>query len=75
MTPKRRVMPIGLQIYNFKRLFLKANADREDPAAEMDNIDWEAVLDETLSFSENVHNLKTNYPEYLWEIPEIPDEV
>jgi hypothetical protein len=59
-------MPKGLQIYMYKKLFLKWNADRRDNTAEMDNIDWDAVIDPTMNFHENLHNLKNNYPEYSW---------
>jgi len=62
-------MPKNLQIYNFKQIFLKANRDFDDPSAEMDNIDWEAVIDSTLSFGENLHNLEENYPQYRWRVP------
>lgn len=67
-----RTMPIGLQEYMFKKLFKKWNAWRErehegyDVSAEMDNIDWEAVLEDGVAFHENRHSLERNYPEYTW---------
>jgi len=66
---KYRRMPIPLQIYNFKRLFLRANDDLDDPYAEMDNIDWKASLDKTLHFRENLHNFEEEYPQYRWTVP------
>ena len=62
-------MPIPLQIYNFKRVFLKANPYLEDPYAEMYNIDWKGILDNTLHFMENVRNLEEEYPQYRWRVP------
>jgi len=69
-------MPKGLQIYMFKKLFLKCNAWRAretassrtpfDVSAEMDNVDWDAVLEDDATFNENLGNLKQNYPEYDW---------
>lgn len=64
-----RVMPKALQIYTYKRIFLSANADLEDPEAEMENVDWESVIDDTLTFGENRQNLEENYPQYSWESP------
>jgi hypothetical protein len=61
-----RVMPLKLQIYMFKRLFLKWNDDREDNTAEMDNIDWEMTLHPDSPFSENLFFLNERYPEYHW---------
>jgi len=69
---RTRIMPKGLQIYLFKKLFRKWNAYREresegyDVAAEMDKVDWSAVVDETQTFRENLHELQENYPEYGW---------
>jgi hypothetical protein len=32
----------------------------------MDNVDWDAVLEDNATFNENLRNLKHNYPEYSW---------
>jgi hypothetical protein len=34
-----RIMPLGLQIYTFKRIFRSVNPHLDDPDAEMVNID------------------------------------
>lgn len=61
-----RVMPLALQIFLLKKLFLKCNEDWEDNSAEMDNIDW-YILDGTQTFNENLQMLKNNYPKYHWK--------
>jgi len=69
---RTRKMPKGLQIHMFKKLFLKWNAWRAreivsyDVSAEMDHVDWDAVLEDSATFHENLGNLKQNYPEYSW---------
>jgi hypothetical protein len=63
-------MPKSLQIHNFKRAFLRANSYLKDPYAEMDNIDWEGILDSTYHFEENIRNLEEAYPQYRWKVPE-----
>ena len=68
MPGKDRIMPKALQVHMFQKLFLKANADRNDPTAEMDNIDWQAVVDETLHYQENLCELQRNYPEHSWTL-------
>jgi len=62
-------MPKSLQIRNFKRVFLRANPYLEDPYAEMENIDWEGIVDDTLRFGENMENLEEEYPRYRWRVP------
>lgn len=69
---RTRTMPLGLQKYMFKKLFKKWNAWHErnregyDASAEMDNIDWEMVLEEGATFHENLESLERNYPKYTW---------
>lgn len=58
-------MPKNLQIYLLKKRFLKANADRNDNSAEMDNIDWD-IIDSTAHLPENLQLLANQYPEYNW---------
>jgi hypothetical protein len=61
-----RVMPLGLQIYLFKKRFLRCNIDRSDPVGDMDNIDWD-ILERGMNYHENLGDLKNNYPEYSWD--------
>lgn len=62
-------MPKALQIENFKRLFLRANDDYDDPDAEMANIDFENAVEDDLSFRENLRNFEEQYPQYRWKVP------
>jgi len=59
MTDK--VMPLGLQKYTIKKVFLKWNPDGEP-----DNLDWDA-LEKGATFGENLENMKSMHPEYIWD--------
>jgi hypothetical protein len=75
-------MPKKMQIACFKRLFPIWNRWREkdctayvyDVTAEMDSIDWD-IIEEGVNFHENLHMLKTDYPEYTWSKADIPQNV
>jgi hypothetical protein len=66
LSMKRRVMPKGLQIKMLKDLFRKFNKDRgeagQDTGALIDEIDWENVVNDTLTFGENLSILRSEYP-------------
>jgi len=56
-----RKLPKALQIRLLKRIFKKYNPNVDEKA-----IDWEADVDEDLSYHENYEELKRKYPYYNW---------
>ena len=75
--PKYRIMPKGLQIKILKDLFLKFNKyleeDGFDLMAKLDEIDWESLVNSSLSFPENLSNFERTYVQYQWKKPLEPD--
>lgn len=66
-----RSLPKKLQIELLKKIFTKLN-----PGVSPDVIDWEAEVDETLTFAENRNNLSQHYPVFRWyEVEEEKDEI
>jgi hypothetical protein len=71
-----RFMPKEMQIANFKRLFLIWNKqlEKENPdfiaSDKIDEIDWDSFVTDGQTFSENLDDLKNNYPEYYWSYVE-----
>ena len=67
---RRRIMPVPLQIRMFKDRFLKYNIDREeDLVALWDDLNPEDHIDSSLTYRENLNNLKIHFPEYKWDKP------
>lgn len=60
-------MPIALQIYTFKRIFLSTNLG--NPRAALDDIDFYGILDSGVPFEDNLENLERKLPEYCWRVP------
>lgn len=61
-----RRLPFELQKLNIKNKFCKNYPD------ECDLIDFDAVMDRTLTYQENVETLRSEYPQYRWnEEPKI----
>ena len=56
-----RSLPKKLQIELLRKIFTKLNPD-----VNPDVIDWEAEVDETLTFAENRNNLSQHYPTFKW---------
>lgn len=56
-----RKMNLGFMIYNLKRRFNKLNPDGDE-----DEIDWENTIDYPISFESALHDMETEYPQYVW---------
>jgi len=54
-------LPKNLQIVNLRRVFIQLN-----PMSDPDLIDWEHEVDDSLSYHEQLENLKDSYPEFRW---------
>jgi len=66
-----RVMPKNMQIACLKRWFLTWNKWRDeergyDVSTKLAEIDWNNFVTEGQTLSENLNDLKNNYPEYSW---------
>ncbi len=71
--PKKRVMSLGLMIYNLKRTFHRLNPDEDVEA-----IDWKSI-DYPCSHESALRDMEYEYPEYKWfeeeTLEEIQDEI
>ena len=63
-----RRLPIGLQISKLQDRFCKYNVEECGTGV----IDWKHVTDKTLTYSENLEALQSQYPQYDWDKPEEP---
>ena len=62
-----RKLPVALQIQKLEDRCYKFN-----PEGDCTLIDFDHVVDKTLTYSENLSNLKSEYPGFEWEKPEEP---
>ncbi len=61
-----RRLPIGPQISKLQDRFCKQNVKECGTGV----IDWKYVVDQSLTYSENLGVLQSQYPQYDWEEPE-----
>ncbi len=56
-----RIMPLGLMIHTLKKVFNRLNPDGDE-----DEIDWNKTIDYPISFTSALHDMATEYPQYVW---------
>lgn len=62
-----RILPLKLQIRTLKRIFLSANKeDYPDPQSELEQFDFEGILDDGVEFAENQRTMEKYSPQYRW---------
>ena len=61
-----RRLPVSLQISKLQDRFCKLNIEECGTGV----IDWKHVIDQDLTYSENLGVLQSQYPPYDWEAPE-----